>query len=153
MTSKGSWVELLSDIVGTKRFGEAAILSMDGLTYGSTHGFRVKKKEFLLLHRSFLDPASMFEQGLPVNGRKYVGISANPKTLHAKSGPSGVICVRSRNCVLVATYYPPTSAPQALITLEEISTEVNIGMYKTDSIDANLLHSIKSRTRDGDDDD
>mmetsp|Transcript_7465 Transcript_7465/g.14809 ORF Transcript_7465/g.14809 Transcript_7465/m.14809 type:complete len:138 (+) Transcript_7465:344-757(+) len=128
-----SWVEIVQNgMVSTGFINTGAVLSTQGVQFAGTVGFKVKKDDFDTIVRSFHNTADLFRNGLTVCDKKYVVISANPRIIHAKSGPSGVICMRARKCVLVALYFPPVSAPQAIGTMETLADDINEGLYKTE---------------------
>mmetsp|Transcript_51845 Transcript_51845/g.103877 ORF Transcript_51845/g.103877 Transcript_51845/m.103877 type:complete len:90 (+) Transcript_51845:307-576(+) len=80
---------------------------------------------------SMTTPTS-FEMGCTFEERSSLQFSANPRSIHCKSGPSGVICMRALNCVLVGLYFPPVTAPQAVGTMEALADAINDGTYSTD---------------------
>jgi hypothetical protein len=54
----------------------------------------------------------LHRHGLTLNKIKYFGISGNPRILHCKIGPDGLVVIRGKNCVLVGLYRPPIMPPQ-----------------------------------------
>mmetsp|Transcript_3366 Transcript_3366/g.7984 ORF Transcript_3366/g.7984 Transcript_3366/m.7984 type:complete len:137 (+) Transcript_3366:337-747(+) len=128
-----SWVEIVhTGMLGSGFITTAAVLSPEGVQFAGTVGFKVLKEDFDPMAKAFHDHSDLFRRGLTLNGKKYVAISANPRIIHCKSGPSGVICMRALHCVLVGLYFPPVTAPQAVGTMESVADAINDGVYRTE---------------------
>eukprot|EP00282_Hemiselmis_andersenii_P001470 CAMPEP_0114129592 /NCGR_PEP_ID=MMETSP0043_2-20121206/11559_1 /TAXON_ID=464988 /ORGANISM="Hemiselmis andersenii, Strain CCMP644" /LENGTH=119 /DNA_ID=CAMNT_0001222881 /DNA_START=122 /DNA_END=481 /DNA_ORIENTATION=+ len=113
-------------------FQHAAVLTRDGFLAASSVGFTVSKADFKEVMGCFLDAQKMYKHGCTVNGIKYVAISGNPRTIHCKIGPEGLVCCRAKNCVLVGLYRPPVMAPQAVTAMEMVADQINSGLYNVD---------------------
>mmetsp|Transcript_21844 Transcript_21844/g.42425 ORF Transcript_21844/g.42425 Transcript_21844/m.42425 type:complete len:131 (+) Transcript_21844:161-553(+) len=113
-------------------FQHAAVLTREGFLAASSHGFIVSKTDFKEIMSCFLDPQHLYRRGCTVAGIKYVAISGNPRMIHCKIGPEGLVCVRAKNCVLVGLYRPPVMAPQAVTAIEMVADQINSGMYNVD---------------------
>jgi hypothetical protein len=135
-----SWVEIHGAMVGSGFITTGAVLSSAGVQFAATVGFKVSKDEYDVIAKAFHDHSNLFRNGLTVRGKKYVAISANPRSIHCKSGPSGVICMRALNCVLVGLYFPPVTAPQAVGAMETLADAINDGQYRTEGEGATIQH-------------
>jgi len=113
-------------------FQQAAVLTREGFLAASSVGFSVSKADFKEIMGCFNDAQKLYRQGCTLNGVKYVAISGNPRLIHCKIGPEGLVCARAKNCVLVGLYRPPVMAPQAVTAIEFVADQINSGVYNVD---------------------
>merc|ERR1712216_372909 len=123
--SRGSWVEIVEvGMVGSGFIKTGAVLSWEGVQYCGTPGFK------------------LYAEGIRLKGTKYVAVSANPRSIHCRSGSSGLLCTRAKDCVLIGLYKPPVSCTQATLIIEGLADEINDGLYQTDQLDDSLLANL-----------
>jgi len=103
-----SWQAYIdSSLVGTGTVDKAAIYSKAGdSTWAISPGFQLSGPEVTAICKGFDNSDSIFGSGLKIGGAKYFTIRADDKAIQGRKGEEGVICVRTKQAVIVA-HYPP----------------------------------------------
>ena len=70
----------------------------------------------------FSEPSSLFASGIRVSGEKYTVLRASDSSIMAKKGACGVICSRSNQAIVLATY-DDNVKPEPVNTVVESLTD------------------------------
>merc|ERR1712118_263566 len=117
----GAYVD--SSLLGSGVVSHAAILSNgDGSIWAKDDAFKLSATETKDIAGGFADTHKLFGSGLRVAGEKYTVIRASDEHIHGKRGASGVICSRSNQAIVVATYSNDTK-PEPVNTVVESLTD------------------------------
>ncbi|WFD34972.1 profilin, required for normal timing of actin polymerization in response to thermal stress [Malassezia cuniculi] len=96
-----------NNLVGTGKVSQAAILGLKGGVWATASGFNVAPNEQQAIIAGFDDPSALQANGIYANGKKYLTLQANPRSIYGKSGGDGICLVKTNQAVLVATYSSP----------------------------------------------
>lgn len=70
----------------------------------SSADFHLSNAESEALTDLFRNPSRAVQEGINVGNAKYLLVNADESSIHGKKGSSGVIAVKSAQCVIVAVY-------------------------------------------------
>lgn len=56
-----------------------------------------------------------------VAGEKYIALNCNDRSVYGKKGAGGVICVKTKQCVLIAVYSDKTQPGEATKVVEALA--------------------------------
>ncbi|WFD28617.1 profilin, required for normal timing of actin polymerization in response to thermal stress [Malassezia nana] len=74
-----------TNLVGTGKVTTAAIIGLKGGVWASSNGFNVSAEEQQSIIRGLDDPAPLQASGVYVNGKKYLTLQANPRSIYGKA--------------------------------------------------------------------
>ena len=80
-----------TNLVGTGKVSSAAIIGLKGGVWAASANFNVSAEEQQAIIRGFDDPMPLQAGGVHVNGKKYLTLQANPRSIYGKSAVS---CLR-----------------------------------------------------------
>ena len=80
-----------TNLVGTGKVSSAAIIGLKGGVWAASANFNVSAEEQQAIIRGFDDPMPLQAGGVYVNGKKYLTLQANPRSIYGKSAVS---CLR-----------------------------------------------------------
>jgi len=84
-------------------------------------GWGLKAGEGAGIGTLFKNPADVFAKGVTVNGVKYMGIKGDDRSIYGKKGATGVVLVKTGQCILVG-YYDETKQPgNAALAAEKLA--------------------------------
>ncbi|KAG4108122.1 profilin [Neocallimastix lanati (nom. inval.)] len=109
------------NLLGTGKIAQAAIHGHDGSTWATSAGFAVSATEFQNLIKAFKDPSGIRTSGLHINGKKYIALRADDRSIYAKAGNDGCACVKTNQAVLIGTYVEPTQPGEATKIVESLA--------------------------------
>ncbi|KAJ1993756.1 profilin, required for normal timing of actin polymerization in response to thermal stress [Dimargaris cristalligena] len=122
-----SWQPWADNIVRSG-FQSGAICGQQGGVWASTPGCEIKETEIRSLADGFNDPTNLRSNGILVNGIKYFALQCDDKTLMGKKNDTGVICIKSKQAIVVGIYDSKLTAGQANINLNTVATNLaNMG--------------------------
>ncbi|WFD32568.1 profilin, required for normal timing of actin polymerization in response to thermal stress [Malassezia sp. CBS 17886] len=96
-----------NNLIGTGKVSQAAIIGLKGGVWAASSGCNVSAAEQTAIINGLDDPASLQANGTFVNGKKYMTLQANPRSIYGKAGGDGVSIVKTNQAVLVAVYQSP----------------------------------------------
>ncbi|MFE2870951.1 profilin [Embleya sp. NPDC059259] len=118
----GDWQTYVdSNLVGTGKISGAAILGLEGGVLATSPGFTVSPAEQHAIIAGYVKPDTIQASGVHLAGQKYFVLSVTDRTIQAKKGPDGVVCVKTKQAVLVAQYKGPIQAPEVTPTVESLA--------------------------------
>eukprot|EP00824_Muranothrix_gubernata_P020406 TRINITY_DN40782_c0_g1_i1.p2 TRINITY_DN40782_c0_g1~~TRINITY_DN40782_c0_g1_i1.p2 ORF type:complete len:137 (-),score=31.03 TRINITY_DN40782_c0_g1_i1:104-490(-) len=119
-----SWQTYVDDhLLATGTVRQAALVDQKKphASWAASPSFTVGTKEAEALMASFQDPSKIFESGITVNGVKYYALRANDRSIYAKKGSSGLVCVKTKLTIIVATYDDKIQPGQCTATTEKLA--------------------------------
>lgn len=93
-----------NSLVGTQCVTKGALAGFDGSVWAVSPAFPVTKDEVLKLAKGFTDPSSVQSNGFNVAGVKYRTLRADDKSIYGRQGSTGVVCVKTGQCVIISFY-------------------------------------------------
>jgi len=117
-----------SSLVGSGTIDKAAIWSRVGdSAWATSAGFNAKPEEIGFLASGFDKPSNMFDHGFHVAGQKYFTIKADDRSIYGKQGTAGVLCVRTKQAILIA-HYPESVQPGSAVLVVEKLADYLLGL-------------------------
>jgi len=104
-----------TNLVGTGKVTTAAIIGLKGGVWATSPGFNVSAEEQQAIIKGLDDPTPLQASGVYVNGKKYLTLQANPRSIYGKAAVciytntqgDGVCIVRTNQAVLIGAYASP----------------------------------------------
>ncbi|KAL4400398.1 profilin, required for normal timing of actin polymerization in response to thermal stress [Malassezia pachydermatis] len=96
-----------TNLVGTGKVSQAAILGLKGGVWATSAGFTISPEEQNAIIKGLDDPAPLQASGVYANGKKYLTLQANPRSIYGKAAGDGLCIVRTNQAVLVGAYASP----------------------------------------------
>ncbi|KAJ3171943.1 profilin, required for normal timing of actin polymerization in response to thermal stress [Irineochytrium annulatum] len=115
------------------QISKAAIHGHDGSLWATSKGFSVNPTEVQNLNKAFKDASGIRAGGLHISGVKYFTLRADDRSIYAKQGAGGVVCVKTKQAVLIGVYADPIQPGEATKVVEALADyliSVNYGMMK-----------------------
>ncbi|GME99471.1 unnamed protein product [[Candida] boidinii] len=69
----------------------------------------------------YSDPSNLYASGLHVQGQKNFCIKADPRSIYGKHDAEGVICVKSKQAILIAHYPAGVQPGEAAKIVEQLA--------------------------------
>jgi len=116
-----SWQSYVDDqLIGTGNVAHAAIIGLDGNSWAQSAGFALKAGEGLAIVNLYKNPANVFAAGVTVNSVKYLGIKGDERSIYGKKGATGLILVKTQQCILVSVYSEQQQPGNAATVVEKL---------------------------------
>lgn len=117
-TRPGVWqsVLILDNAFGQQLFTRVSL----GIVAVATR--QLTPTETKTIASGFSEPNSLFASGIRVSGEKYTVLRASDSSIMAKKGACGVICSRSNQAIVLATYNDNVK-PEPVNTVVESLTD------------------------------
>ncbi|MGW7438492.1 profilin [Streptomyces sp. NPDC054849] len=116
----GSWkVYVDTNLVGSGKISEAAIVGHDGVVWAASPGLHISSDEVAGFVKAFDDPSAARTQGLRLGGRKYFTLHATDSSIYLKSNADGVVAVKTGQAVVMGAYQAPIQAGEATPVVEQ----------------------------------
>jgi len=93
-----------TNLVGTGKIQQAAIIGHDGNTWATSKGFAVDLAEGKKAAGAFANPADIISGGIMIAKQKYLALRYDNRSIYGKKGPGGVVMVKTKQAVLIAVY-------------------------------------------------
>ncbi|CAI2024260.1 hypothetical protein SEUBUCD646_0H01680 [Saccharomyces eubayanus] len=71
--------------------------------------------------QGFDNPAGLQSNGLHIQGQKFMLLRADDRSIYGRHDAEGVICVRTKQTVLIAHYPPTVQAGEATKIVEQLA--------------------------------
>lgn len=111
-----------TNLVGSKKVTQAAIIGLDGNAWAKSAGFNVTPAEGKAIVAGFTNPASLRATGLRAAGVKYMFLRDDPgRTLIGKKGAAGIHCTKTGKCVLVGVYKEGIAPGECAVVVEKLA--------------------------------
>ncbi|KAI3624118.1 profilin, required for normal timing of actin polymerization in response to thermal stress [Malassezia furfur] len=96
-----------TNLVGTGKVSKAAIIGLKGGVWATSPGFNISPEEQQAIVKGLDDPAPLQANGIYANGKKFLTLQANPRSIYGKSGGDGLCVVKTNQAVLIGAYESP----------------------------------------------
>jgi profilin len=91
-------------LISTGHIRDAAIIGLDGSTWGTSNGWGLNEGEGAKIVRQFQVPDSVYSDGIIARGIKYTGIRGDDTSLIGRKGLSGIICFKISQLIVIGIY-------------------------------------------------
>ncbi|KAI8807174.1 profilin [Cladochytrium replicatum] len=110
-----------TNLVGTGKIAQAAIHGHSGQVWATSVGFSVNSSEVQTLVAAFTDPSPLRASGLHLGGVKYIALKCDERSIYAKKGADGAVCVKTNQAVLIGIYKEPVQPGEATKVVEALA--------------------------------
>jgi len=108
-------------LVGSGHIAKGALVGFDGSTWATSPGFTVSAAEGAALVAMFNNPANVFASGITAAGCRYLALKSDARSIYGKKGTSGVVCVKTGQCVIVGVYGEKQQPGSAANSVEKLA--------------------------------
>jgi len=110
------------NIVASQCFDKAAIYSADGAgVWANTGNLTLQPAEIQAIVKGFADSSDLHMSGFHVEGVKQFCIKADERSIYGKHEQEGVMCVKTKQAILIAHYPAGVSAGNAANVIEKMA--------------------------------
>ncbi|KAK7056995.1 profilin, required for normal timing of actin polymerization in response to thermal stress [Paramarasmius palmivorus] len=114
-----SWQSYVdTNLIGSGRVTQAAILGLAGGVWATSAGFNITPEEQKAIVDGFNNPAQVQASGLRIAGEKYFTLQATPQNIYLKKAADGGVVVKTTQAVLVAIYKAPIQQSETTVVVE-----------------------------------
>ncbi|KAI5951039.1 PFY1 [Candida jiufengensis] len=114
-----SWQAYTDNLTGTGKLDKAALYSKAGDSLWAQSGnFQLQPKEIQEIAKGFDDASGLQAHGLHAQGQKYFLLRNDDRSIYGKHEAEGLICVRTKQTILIA-HYPNGVQPGEATTIVE----------------------------------
>lgn len=108
--------------MGTGKVDKAVIYSRAGDSIWATSGgLALQPKEISEIVQGFDNPSGLQSNGLHVQGQKFMLLRADSRSIYGRHDAEGIVCVRTKQTVLIAHYPPSVQAGEATKIVEQLA--------------------------------
>lgn len=116
-----SWNAYTDNIVGSQLFDKAAIFSADGAgVWANTGNLSLQPGEIEALVQGFADASQLQMSGFHIEGVKQFCIRADARSIYGKHELEGVMCVKTKQAIIIAHYPSGVAAGNAANVIEKM---------------------------------
>jgi len=117
-----SWqVYVDSNLIGTGKVAQAAILGQQGGIWAQSAGFNLTPEEQKAILTAHAHPDTTQANGIRLAGQKYFTLQANDRSIYGKKGADGCLLVKTKQAILIAVYNSPIQAPEVTPIVEGLA--------------------------------
>jgi len=117
-----SWQSYVDEqLVGTGHLAQGCIIGLDGSVWAQSPGFTLKAGEGQSVSALFKNPQNVFAAGITISGIKYLGIKGDERSVYGKKGASGVVTVKTTQCILIGLYNDQQQPGNASLSVEKLA--------------------------------
>ncbi|KAL8283939.1 hypothetical protein RQP46_005371 [Phenoliferia psychrophenolica] len=116
-----SWQDVDTNLLGTGKVNKAAILGQAGGVWASSPGYDISTEEQAAIVGAFADPSSAQANGIRAAGVKFFTLTANERSVYGKKAAAGILCVKTKQAVLVAEYPEGVAPSDATVVVEGLA--------------------------------
>ncbi|KAJ3354637.1 profilin, required for normal timing of actin polymerization in response to thermal stress [Allomyces javanicus] len=117
-----SWQSYVdNNMIGTGKIVKGAIFGQDKSTWAISADFPVAVNEIDALLAAFKDPSGIRASGLHLAGQKYIALQCDNRSVYAKLGSGGVVCVKTNQAILVGVYNQSAQPGEATKVVEGLA--------------------------------
>lgn len=108
--------------MATGKVDQAAIYSAAGdSVWAESNSLGLYSTEIQDIANGFNDPSKLQTAGLHIKGQKYFLIRADERSIYGKHDESGVVCVKTKQAILVGHYPKGVQAGEATKVVEQLA--------------------------------
>ncbi|KAL6940654.1 profilin, required for normal timing of actin polymerization in response to thermal stress [Hanseniaspora vineae] len=117
-----SWQAYTDNLVVTGKLDKAVLYSRAGdAVWASSNGLQLAATEIAEIAKGFDNPAGLQSNGLHIGGQKFMLIRADDRSIYGRHVEEGVVCVRTKQTILIAHYPPGVVAGEATKIVEQLA--------------------------------
>ncbi|AJT97436.1 Pfy1p [Saccharomyces cerevisiae YJM1342] len=117
-----SWQAYTDNLIGTGKVDKAVIYSRAGdAVWATSGGLSLQPNEIGEIVQGFDNPAGLQSNGLHIQGQKFMLLRADDRSIYGRHDAEGVVCVRTRQTVIIAHYPPTVQAGEATKIVEQLA--------------------------------
>lgn len=114
-----SWQAYTDNLIAGGKVDKAALYSRaDDSLWAQSGSFQLQPAEITEIAKGFDSAEGLQTSGLHVQGQKYFLLRADDRSIYGKHEAEGVVCVRTKQAILVA-HYPSGVQPGEATTIVE----------------------------------
>lgn len=110
-----------TNMVGTGKIKKGAIYGLQGGCWAQSKDFSVNDSEVAQLVKGFTDPNSVRATSPKVEGKKFIVVKVDDRSIYAKEGTNGLVCVKTNLAILVGWYDKTVQAGEANSVIEKLA--------------------------------
>merc|ERR1712002_992418 len=116
-----SWQNYVDDhLLSTKYVTKAAISGHDASIWAVSEGFKISSAEVKKLLASFSDSENLAQNGVTVEGVRYIFLSNTDRVIRAKKGTSGVHIMKPVQAIIIGQYEESVRPEQCAAVTEKL---------------------------------
>ena len=109
-------------MIGTGKVDKAVIYSRAGdAVWATSGGLSLQPNEIGEIVQGFDNPAGLQSNGLHIQGQKFMLLRADDRSIYGRHDAEGVVCVRTKQTVIIAHYPPTVQAGEATKIVEQLA--------------------------------
>nr|1K0K_A Chain A, PROFILIN [Saccharomyces cerevisiae]1YPR_A Chain A, PROFILIN [Saccharomyces cerevisiae]1YPR_B Chain B, PROFILIN [Saccharomyces cerevisiae] len=117
-----SWQAYTDNLIGTGKVDKAVIYSRAGdAVWATSGGLSLQPNEIGEIVQGFDNPAGLQSNGLHIQGQKFMLLRADDRSIYGRHDAEGVVCVRTKQTVIIAHYPPTVQAGEATKIVEQLA--------------------------------
>ncbi|OWB56435.1 hypothetical protein B5S28_g2336 [[Candida] boidinii] len=116
-----SWQAYTDNLIATGKLDKASIYGADGSLWSTSNNYQLSPEEIKEIITGYSDPSNLYASGLHVQGQKNFCIKADPRSIYGKHDAEGVICVKSKQAILIAHYPAGVQPGEAAKIVEQLA--------------------------------
>ncbi|SMN18115.1 similar to Saccharomyces cerevisiae YOR122C PFY1 Profilin, binds actin, phosphatidylinositol 4,5-bisphosphate, and polyproline regions [Maudiozyma saulgeensis] len=116
-----SWQAYTDNLLATGKVDKAVIYSRAGDAVWATSSLTLQPTEIAEIAKGFDDPSGLQANGLHVQGQKFMMLRADDRSIYGRHDAEGVICVRTKQTIVIAHYPPTVQAGEATKIVEQLA--------------------------------
>ncbi|MBD1893860.1 profilin [Coleofasciculus sp. FACHB-64] len=118
-----SWQDYIdTNLIGTGKISQAAILSKDGNSiWAHSKGFEPSANERKALADIYNNPQKAYEDGITLDGKKYMLLNIEENLILAKLGANGAITAQTKQTILITIILAPIQMAEAFPVVANIA--------------------------------
>lgn len=89
--------------------------------WAGSPGFTVTSEDVKTLMKAFADPSGIRASGLKLAGEKYIALRCDDRSIYGKKGAGGVVCVKTKQAVLIGAYNDKIQPGEATKVVEMLA--------------------------------
>jgi len=110
-----------SNLVGTGKVSQAAILGQAGGVWATSSGFNLSLDEQNAIINAYNDLSGTQANGVRAAGQKYFALRADERSIYGKKTTDGIVIVKTKQAILVAIYKAPLQAAETTPIVEGLA--------------------------------
>lgn len=117
-----SWQAYTDNLLGTGKVDKAIIYSRAGdAIWATSGGLNLQPAEISEIAQGFDNPTGLQSNGLHIQSQKFMLIRADDRSIYGRHDAEGVVCVRTKQTILIAHYPPGVQAGEATKIVEQLA--------------------------------
>ena len=117
-----SWQAYTDNLIGTGKVDKAVIYSRAGdAVWATSGGLSLQPNEIGEIVQGFDNPAGLQSNGLHIQCQKFMLLRADDRSIYGRHDAEGVVCVRTKQTVIIAHYPPTVQAGEATKIVEQLA--------------------------------